>query len=78
MKTRREILKDAYIRKTHIAVLLGVPRSTANKLYQIADEIDNEQLGAWRVEPQKVRMKTLLRVAGIDYKFLERQIYEEH
>jgi len=77
MKTKREIMKSAYVTQTDIRTLLNCSQGTAHRLYGIADRIDAEMLGEWRIEPRKVRLKSLLKVAGIDYSFLERMAKDE-
>lgn len=72
-KTRTETLALAYLNQTDIMRLLNINRESAKKVYQIADKIDAE-LGAYRVEPRKVRMKSVLKATGTDYGLLARQI----
>ncbi len=64
--------KLMYATVADIMRLLNVARSPATRLYKIADKIDSDELGDWRIEPRKVRVKTVLKVAGLNRKDLEK------
>ena len=71
MKTRDEVLEQVYLNKTDIAILLGITRAKAGKLFDLAKEVEFNQFSPYE---SKVRMNTVLGVAGITFSQLERQI----
>lgn len=71
-KTRAECLKLSYLNKSDISNLLKVSQYKAKRIYDAADQIDRQL--TFRAEPAKVRMRSVLKVAGIDYSLLSRQI----
>ena len=73
MKTRLQIYQQTFLNKHDISVLLNVSRPTANRIYVIADMVDAE-LGDNRIEPYKVRFKTVMKVTHTDASLLLKQI----
>lgn len=72
---RQEIINKYYVTKKDIQVLLGVNFETAKKLYDHADQ--EEAKNEYRAHQSKVPLKAILAAAGVDYKFLRRQIEQE-
>ena len=65
MKTRDELLAQAFLNRSEISSLLGVPYATASKIYALADRIDQEGLKEFRIYDTKVRITSVCKVAGI-------------
>lgn len=72
MKTRREILSQPYVNISEIKRLLQLPRDKAKEIYQICDEA--EALKEFRAHENKVPLQSVLRIAGVSYSFLAKQI----
>lgn len=62
-----------YLNINQISKLFGLSQKKAKKLYELASKIDDEELKEYRVEPRKVRQKTLLKIQGLSYSELERK-----
>lgn len=73
-KTREEIAEQVFLNVADIGKLLQVGYRSAKKIYAIADQIDTDQLRSWRIEPNKVRITTVCKVAGINLATLQKQI----
>lgn len=76
-KTRLEIYQQAYLTKTDIRRLFLVSQPAAARIYNLADEVDRSELGAYRIEPFKVRFKTAMKVTHTDAGLLLKQIRAE-
>ena len=63
-KTREEIFAQPYLTKADIKRLLQVSQEV----------IDKEFFGKFRIEPTKVRITSVCKVAGISLNTLQRQI----
>lgn len=73
-KTRQEIFNSHYLSKSDIRKLLDISEKKARKVYELAEEIDKEELGKYRIEDTKVRKKSVIKVYGIGAKDLEREV----
>lgn len=73
-KTRLEVFQQGYLNISDIAILLKRPWVKAKKIYLLADDLDDEELGRFRIEPHKVRIKSVLHVTGTNYNLLQKQI----
>lgn len=73
-KTREEISGQAFLNIADIQKLLLVSWASAKKIYTAADRVDEQALGAYRIEAHKVRMSTVCDVAGVSLQTLQRQI----
>lgn len=71
--TRSELLSKSFLKKSQIRVLLGCTTKEAEKIYQVADRIDGEELKDRRIS-QYPRLKSVLKASGTDYSLLTRQI----
>lgn len=67
-KTRQEILDSYFWSQTEISRVFGISRVKAKKIYELANQIDNEELGNYRIEDTKVRKSTAFKVYGINPK----------
>lgn len=74
IKTRQETVELAYCNITDIQRLLGCSWKKAKKVYTFADEIDQSELGRFRIEDHKVRMTSVCKVAGIPLTALIKQV----
>lgn len=76
MKSREELLSEAFICKSEIKRLLNVSTSVASKVFTVAHDTDLAELGRPRMfyYGKKVRLKTVLKVMGIDFNLLSKQI----
>lgn len=75
-KTRAELLAQQYLSKSDIRHLLMMPWATATHVYQKAQELDDKTL-KFRVYETRVRTSSVLKVTGLSYSLLERQIKGE-
>lgn len=73
-RTRAELIASAYLTQTDVMRLLDCSYSDARKIYRIADKIDAEKLGAYRVENRKVRISSVCRATGLDIKQLSQLV----
>lgn len=74
MKTRMETLAKTYLNIADIQRLLCLSWAKAKLVYQMADEIDSEELGNFRIEPHKVRCTSVFKVTGTNFNLLQKQI----
>lgn len=74
IKTREDLLKEVYLNKTEISHLLKISQPAAKKMFDAAMEIDDKNLGNWKIYDNRVRIKSVLKVAGVDLNFLQKQI----
>ena len=65
---------QSYLTIKDVQRLLGVSWRAAKKAYTLADDLDDEELGRFRIEPHKVRIKSVLHVTGTNYNLLQKQI----
>ncbi len=75
-KTLGMIANQFYLNTTDIQRILGCSWENAKRLYVVADKLDNEEL-SFRVEPLKVRIQTVLKLAGINKKQLDSVVERE-
>lgn len=75
-KTRQQIASQLYLTKTDIQRLLGVSQYKARRIYDLANQIDAEDL-KYRVEPTKVRITSISKVTGISVNLMKKQAEEE-
>ena len=75
-KTRQQIANQLYLTKTDIQRLLGVSQQKAVRIYDLANQIDAEDL-KYRVEPTKVRITSISKVTGISVNLMKKQAEEE-
>lgn len=71
MKDFERVAQQTYLNISDIQTLLGVSWKKAKHAYQLASEIDDGM--AWRIEPHKVRMQSVLKVTGISLNMLMKQ-----
>lgn len=74
VKTREELLTQAFLNRSEISKLLCVPYKAASKIYEMADKIDQECLKEFRIYDTKVRITSVCKVAGISLNTLQKQI----
>lgn len=76
LRSREELLTLPYLKQSDISRLLCLPYSTASRVYKRARALDDEELGDMVIEPRKARMTSVLRVAGITFESLKKQVKE--
>lgn len=62
-----------YLTKADIKRTLGISQAKANRVYALAEQIDEREL-PYRIEFNKVRLTSALKVYGISQKQFERQL----
>lgn len=72
MKRREDILKQPFVNISDIKTLLQIPRDAARNIYLICDEEETRKL--YRAHVNKVPLQEVLRVAGVSYSFLSKQV----
>lgn len=76
IKSRQEIVTQAYLNKADIGRLLKVPPAKASKIYGFARQIDDEEL-KYIIYETAVRMTSVCKVTGVTLNVLLKQIKEE-
>lgn len=76
IKTRQQIASQLYLTKTDIQRLLGVSQYKARRIYDLANNIDAEEL-KYRIEPTKVRISSVSKATGISLNLIKKQAEEE-
>lgn len=74
MKTKEKIVEQFYLTQNDIRLLLSIGYKQADKLFDLADSIDEKELGEYRIEPNKVRITSVCKVAGFTLNTLQKQI----
>lgn len=72
---RREILSKPYVNITDIQILLQLPKEKARLIFYEID--DEEKKKMFRAHENKVPLHSVLKLLGINYSFLEKQIKGE-
>ena len=75
-KTKQEIISQFYLGKRDIRTLFKLSDKKANNLYDIAEKIDIEELGEYRIEPMKVRLTSVCKATGISLNVLQKLVKE--
>ena len=70
-KTREQLLREPMLKQSEIKTLFGISYYEAKKAFKKAAEIDNDELGVYRVSDTKVRYTSVLKVSGFTRKQLE-------
>ncbi len=73
MKTAADILTASYLNKSDIRKLFGVGQREAVKIYDLAFQLDKEQLGINQIYDYKVRLSSACKVTGIQLNMLRKQ-----
>ena len=74
MKSREDLLNEVYLNKAEISRLLKVSPPAAKKIFDSSMALDNKVLGNWKIYNNRVRINSVMKVAGIDYNLLQKQI----
>lgn len=72
--TREQVAGMMYLKIVDIRILLDCSQAAAKKIYQLADRLDDEELGDYRVEPRKVRMTSVCKVARTNLQTINKLI----
>ena len=62
MKEKEKILKQYFLNIQDIQILFGLSRPKARKVFELADELDNEKFKEYRIEEKKVTLDSTCRV----------------
>ena len=73
VKTAADILTASYLNKSDIRKLFGVGQREAVKIYDLAFQLDKEQLGINQIYDYKVRITSVCKVTGIPLSVLHKQ-----
>lgn len=76
-RSRQELISMQYLSTTDISKLLVIGYPRAKKIFRLAYEKDKQELGTHVLYENKVRIKSVLEIAGINYNFLQKQINSE-
>lgn len=74
MKSKEQILRQSYLNKTDISILLGISYRKAQRVYEMAMELDRSQLGKRLLFTDRVRIASVIAVTGTNYNILCKQI----
>lgn len=61
-----------YLNVSDIADSLGISWRKAKRVYEECDRIEREELASFRIEPRKVRITTVCRVAHVSISDIKR------
>lgn len=64
-RTRAERLQMSFWNATDIGMIYGLPYKVAKRAYELADQLDNEELNDYRVYQTKVRATSVEKILGI-------------
>lgn len=73
MKDRDKIINQYYLSINDIKTLLGISQSTAKKVFEKADELDDKKFKEFRVETKKVTIKSVLEINHLKLKDLKKE-----
>ena len=76
-KTREEISNQFYLCKRDIRNLFRISDKRTDRIFKLAEKIDIDELGDYRVEPLKVRMTSVCKVTGISLNLMKQQAKEK-
>ena len=62
MKEKEKILKQYFLNIQDIQILFSLSRPKARKVFELADELDNEKFKEYRIEEKKVTLDSTCRV----------------
>lgn len=74
MKTREQLLRECFLNRSEIQRLYGFSQKKANKVFDMANAFDDDDLKEYRIDDRKVRLTTVLKITGVSYKTLERNV----
>ena len=74
-KTRQQILSQPFVNISDIKNLLQLPRDKAREIYQKCDEEESRK--EYRAHMNKVPLQSALRIAGVSYAFLMKQVVQK-
>lgn len=74
MKTREQLLRECFLNRAEIQRLYGFSQKKANKVFDMANAFDDDDLKEYRIDDRKVRLTTVLKITGVSYKTLERNV----
>lgn len=71
-RSREDLLRKPFLSKTDISNLLDVSWTKAARIYGLAEKIDVDHYGQYRIEPTKVRITSVCKVIGISIGSLQK------
>lgn len=74
MKSKEQLLNSYHLNISQLQRLFGLSHTKAKRLYKIANQIDDEELNEYRIEDNKVRIKTALKIMGLSFNDLKRTL----
>lgn len=74
-RTRKEILTKPYVNITDIQILLQLPKEKARLIFYEINKEENKKM--FRPHESKVPLHSVLKLLGINYNFLEKQVKGE-
>lgn len=74
MKTKEELVTQTYLNKSEIETLFDQTFARAKRTYQLAEKIDDDYFGDYRIEPHRVRLSSAAKVNGTTVEQLILQI----
>ena len=76
--TREEISGMMYLKQKEIMILLDCSQREARRIYQIADMLDDQELGDYRINDRKVRIQSVCKVTKTNLQALKQLIKNAH
>ena len=74
-KTRSQILNEcSNLKIVEIQRLFGYSHAKAERVHDLAMQIDREELGIWIIDPVNPRLETVLKVTNKSFNLLAKQI----
>ena len=69
-KRPEQILQAPYVNSKELSILLGMGYTTAKRTWKILSAADDQELGEYRTQQNKIRLRPALKRLGINYKEL--------
>jgi hypothetical protein len=74
LKTKETILKQYFLNIKDISELFGISRKKAKRVYELADELDDELFKEYRIEERKVTMNSTCKVMKTTLQGIKKRI----
>lgn len=74
MKEKETILKQYFLNIKDISELFGISRKKAKKVYDLANILDDELFGNYRIEERKVTMASTCKVMKTTLQGIKKRI----
>lgn len=70
-KEIEQIINSGYLNQKELGLVFGLKQPQYHKVFLIGSKIDDEELGDWRIYPNRIRIETALKIQKISMKQLK-------